>query len=67
MAGFAKVKVSPQKRFWRGQPKTRPFQLFVTPEGGPPITLDGTMLQESVLPPWFLKALLALIGLLILR
>ena len=34
MAGFAKVRVSPVKRFWRGQPKTRPFQLFVKPEGG---------------------------------
>ena len=66
MAGFAKVKVSPAKRFWRGQPKTRPFQLFIKPEGGLPITLDGTLLQESILPPWFLKALLALVGLLIL-
>ena len=58
MAGFAKVRVMPAKRFWRGQPKTRPFQLFIKPEGGLPITLDGTLLQESVLPPWFLKALL---------
>ncbi len=66
MAGFAKVKVSPVSRFWRGQPKTRPFQLFVTPEGGLPITLDGTMLQESILPPWFLKALIALVALLVL-
>jgi hypothetical protein len=66
MAGFAKVKVSPVKRFWRGQPKTRPFQLFVTPEGGLPISLDGTMLQESILPSWFLKAVIALIALLIL-
>ncbi|HEY6569144.1 MAG TPA: hypothetical protein VIZ22_02590 [Candidatus Limnocylindrales bacterium] len=65
MAGFAKVRVSPVKRFWRGQPKTRPFQLFVKPEGGVPITIDGTLLQESVLPSWFLKALLALIVLLI--
>ena len=48
MAGFAKVRVSPVKRFWRGQPKTRPFQLFVRPEGGTPITIDGTLLQESV-------------------
>jgi hypothetical protein len=61
MAGFAKVKVSPAKRFWRGQPKTKPFQLFVKPEGGSPIQLDGTLLQESVLPPWFLKALLAIV------
>jgi hypothetical protein len=66
MAGFAKVRVSPDKRFWRGQPKTRPFKLFVTPEGGLPITLDGTMLQESVLPPWFLKALIALIAIIVL-
>jgi hypothetical protein len=58
MAGFAKVRVMPARRFWRGQPKTRPFQLFIKPEGGLPITLDGTLLQESVLPPWFLKALL---------
>ncbi len=61
MAEFAKVRVSPAKRFWRGQPKTRPFQLFVKPEGGQPIQLEGTLLQESVLPPWFLKALLLLI------
>lgn len=65
MAGFAKVRVSPAKRFWRGQPKTRPFQLFVKPEGGAPIQLEGTLLQESVLPPWFLKALIALVVALI--
>ena len=65
MAAFAKITVSPAKRFWRGQPKTRPFQLYVKPEGGVPITLDGTLLQESVLPPWFLKALLVIVGLLI--
>jgi hypothetical protein len=66
MASFAKVRVSPVKRFWRGQPKTRAFQLYVRPDGGVPLTLDGTLLQESVLPPWFLKALLALIVLLVL-
>jgi hypothetical protein len=65
MAGFAAVQVSPAKRFWRGQPKTRPFQLFVRPEGGAPIQLDGTLLQESILPPWFLKALLLLVALVI--
>jgi hypothetical protein len=65
MAGFAKVRVSPVKRFWRGQPKTRAFQLLVTPEGGAPLTVDGTLLQESVLPSWFLKALIALIVVLI--
>jgi hypothetical protein len=65
MAEFAKIRVSPVKRFWRGQPKTRPFQLYVKPAGGIPIALDGTLLQESVLPPWFMKALMALVVALI--
>jgi hypothetical protein len=65
MAAFAKVRVSPAKRFWRGQPKTRPFQMFIRPEGGAPIQLDGTLLQESILPPWFLKALLLLVAAII--
>ncbi len=66
MAGFAKVRVKPTKLFWRGTPQTRPFQLVVRPEGGTPVTLDGSLLQEAVLPPWFMRALLALVALLIL-
>ena len=44
MAQFAKVQVKPVKRFWRGSPKTRPFQLVVRSEGAPPVTLDGALL-----------------------
>ena len=66
MAGFAKVRVKPAKLFWRGTPKTRPFQLIVRPEGGMPVTLDGALLQEAVLPSWTMRALLALLALLIL-
>lgn len=65
-ATFAKLVVGPRKRFWRGSPKTHPFQVLVQPEQGEPLTLDGTMLQEAVLPRWFFKALLALILLAIL-
>lgn len=65
MAGFAKLKVKPTKRFWRGAPKTRPFKLSVVPEGTMPITLDGAMLQEPVLPPWFVRAMIALALLII--
>jgi type II secretory pathway pseudopilin PulG len=61
MASFARVNVRPAKRFWRGQPKSRQFQLYVRPAGGVPISLDGTMVQVSVLPPWFLRAVVALI------
>lgn len=64
-ASFAKVRVRPAKRFWRGQPKSRPFQLFVTPEGRMPIALDGTLLQEAILPPWFGRLLAVLLVALI--
>jgi hypothetical protein len=70
MASFARLKVRPTKRFWRGMPKTRPFKLHVTPEGTMPITLDGALLQEAILPPWFMRAMIALaaaiIGLILL-
>ncbi len=64
-ASFAKVRVKPARRFWRGQPKTRPFQLFVTPEGRAPIQLDGALLQEAILPSWFGRLLLVLLAALI--
>jgi len=65
-AGFARVRVRPAQRFWRGQPKTRPFKVAVAGEDGRPIVLDGSMLQEAILPRWLIPALLALLGLLIL-
>jgi len=65
-AGFAKVRVTPAKRFWRGQPKTRPFKVAVAGDDGRPIVLDGSMLQEAILPRWLVPALLALLGLLVL-
>ena len=65
-AAFAKVSVKPTRRFWRGQPKPRPFQVYVTPEGQGPIQLDGTLLQEAILPPWFGRAVIALLAALIL-
>ncbi len=61
MAGFARIRVRPARRFWRGQPKTRQFQLYVKPSGGLSIALDGTLVQESILPPWFLRAVMALV------
>ena len=62
---FAKVGIKPRKRFWRGQPKTRAFQLQLDSAGQPPVIVQGTMLQESILPSWFLKALLLTLAALI--
>ncbi|MGD0863352.1 MAG: hypothetical protein ABSA21_11430 [Candidatus Limnocylindrales bacterium] len=65
-AAFASVRVAPRKRFWRGQPKTRPFKLQVETADGAPITLDGTMLQQAMLPGWLGRALLACLALLLI-
>jgi hypothetical protein len=65
MAAFAKVGIRPRKRFWRGQPKTRAFQLQLDSAGQPPVIVGGTMLQESILPSWFLKALLLTLAALV--
>lgn len=65
-AVFATVGVKPRKTFWRGPPKSRPFKVWVESPGAPPLAVDGSLLQESLLPPWLLKALAAAVGLAIL-
>jgi hypothetical protein len=113
-AGFAKVRVRPRRRFWRGPPKTLAFQVVLEPDAGlsglgliqsdatpgvgqkgpdapapgaasspapltppppppppeptttltaevpipaPTVVLDGTFVQEALLPRWLLKVL----------
>lgn len=65
-AQFGKVSVQPASRFWRGTPKTLPFQLLIAEDGKAPVAVDGTMLQEPVLPKWLWKAVLALLALILL-
>ncbi len=76
-AHFAKVKVLPAKRMWRGQPKNSPFQIVVEPqvrldpESGPdapaavPIVVAGNFLQEPIIPKWLLKAVLIALAVLL--
>ena len=64
-AAFAKVRVRSRETFWRGAPKTRPFKLSLESPGAQPLGIEGTLLQEAMLPPWFLKALLGLLALLV--
>ena len=65
-AEFATVKVLPKQRFWRGQPKRLPFQIVAAEDGHDPITADGALLQQPLLPRWFWKAVLAFLLLLLL-
>ena len=46
---------------WKGPPKTHQFQVLVKPPSTPPVTVDGVMLQEALLPRWILKALVTII------
>lgn len=65
-ASFAKVAVKPRQRFWRGSARTRPFQVLLDAPGSQTVTVDGTMVQEAILPSWFMRALMLLLGLLVL-
>lgn len=67
VASFAKLSVKPAATFWRGPAKSRSFQVAVKPQapGAMPIVLDGNYLQESILPWWFVRAMVALLALLI--
>ena len=59
-AAFAKVVARPLKRFLRGQPISHPFQVRVEPEGEAALAVEGTMLQEALLPKWVPRALIGL-------
>jgi len=61
-ATFAKVRLRPVKRFWRGPSKTHPFQARVERDGADPLVLDGAMLQDPLLPAWAMKALAVLVA-----
>jgi hypothetical protein len=63
-AAISKVKVKPRHRFWRGTPQTHPFRVEVLSPGAAPVGVDGTMLQEAMLPSWTVRALIIAIALI---
>ena len=65
-AGFADVRIRPAKRIWRGAPVTHPFVVQVAPQDSPSVQLDGTYVQQPILPSWLGRALLALLALVVL-
>jgi hypothetical protein len=71
-ARFARIRVRPRQRFFRGPPQQKPYKVQVAPEGEKPLILDGSLTQKSVLPKWLLPlialaALLVLLWFLVLR
>jgi hypothetical protein len=62
-ASFASVRMSPRQRFLTGPPKTNPYKVLVHQDGLPTITVDGTMQQEGLIPPWLIPAVIGLAAL----
>jgi hypothetical protein len=62
-ATLVRVKVEPHRRFLRGEPKQRPFQLVTLPDGADPITSNGVLNQQPLLPAWALPLLAMLVAL----
>jgi hypothetical protein len=59
---FARLRVRPRRSFWRGEPRTHPFQVVVDEQGKEPLLVEGSMLQEAILPKWFWRAVLAVVA-----
>jgi hypothetical protein len=59
-ATLVKVKATPHKQFLKGPTQTLPFRVAAQYEQEPPVTADGVMLQEQLIPKWLLPALVAL-------
>jgi hypothetical protein len=64
-AGFARLRVRPHQIFWRGQPKSKAFQVRVQPDGRQPIALDGTLVQGPLLAGWMVPAALGAAALIV--
>ncbi|GAA0686309.1 hypothetical protein GCM10010193_45230 [Kitasatospora atroaurantiaca] len=61
-ATFVPGRIKPKRRIWRGQAVPHAFQVVVAPEVGEPIALDGTYLQQPVVPKGLLKTLIAVVA-----
>jgi hypothetical protein len=55
-ATFVRLAATPKKRFLKGPNKSLPFQTLVQGNGFEPVTADGAMLQQQILPEWLLPA-----------
>jgi hypothetical protein len=64
-AAFGDLEIRPVTPFWRKPPITHQFQVVALPRDASPLVLDGTYLQEPVLPAWAGKAALAGLGALL--
>ena len=60
-AQLARVRVRAKKSFWRGAPKTHPYTVVVDDGRGEPRQLPATLIQDTAVPSWLVKLLIALV------
>jgi hypothetical protein len=63
--GFASIRINPRTRFLTGPPRLAPYKVNVHQDGLPTITVDGSMQQVGLIPPWLLPAVIGLAALLL--
>lgn len=56
-AAFVTVRAKARHRFWKGPGQTKPFAIEVRSPGTTPVRLNGTLLNEAVVPGWLPKAI----------
>jgi hypothetical protein len=61
-SAFLKLKAKPHDRFLRGPDKRLPFQVTAVSGDLPPITADGTVVQQQLMPKWLLPAAAAVLA-----
>lgn len=61
-SAFLKLKAKPHDRFLRGADKRLPFQVTAVSGDLPPVTADGTVVQQQLLPKWLLPVAAAVLA-----
>ncbi len=59
-SAFLKLRARPYERFLRGNERRHPFQVTAVAGDLPPITANGTVVQQQLMPKWLLPAVAAL-------
>lgn len=58
-SAFLKLKAKPYDRFLRGSDKRLPFGVSAIAPDQPPVNIDGTVVQQQLLPKWLLPVAIA--------
>ena len=61
-SAFLKLRAKPHDRFLRGNERRHPFVVTAVSGDLPPITTNGTVVQQQMLPKWLLPAAAALVA-----